>query len=174
MRQRGAARPRRGQPRRRPRRGGGCPAGCGLPLCANLEGHEVKSLVDIRSIDLGDSLLLEHVGGSVGNITGNFMGGCASATGFYRLIQNHQLAHEFLRIVEEGNQGEMFRYPGILRNVISPEETNAGALAAMDQYGLDALAVVGDDRRVKGIVEREHLMSKLLLSLVTDATGGRQ
>lgn len=49
----------------RPRRGGGCPAGCGLPLCAHLEGHEAKSLVDIRSIDLGDSRLLELVGGSV-------------------------------------------------------------------------------------------------------------
>jgi CBS domain len=105
--------------------------------------------------------------------SGHFIG-CASANGFYRLIRNYQLAHEFLSIVGAGDQREIFRYPGILRNVINTEATNAEALAAMDQHGLGALAVVDEDRHVKGIVEREQLMSTLILSMVKDATGNRQ
>jgi CBS domain-containing protein len=105
--------------------------------------------------------------------SGRFVG-CASASGFHGLIRNGRLAHEFLRFVEEGNQDEVFRYPGILEKVISAETTNAGALAAMDELGLDALAVVGEDRHVKGIVERERLVSKLILSLAEDAARNRQ
>ena len=105
--------------------------------------------------------------------SGRFLG-CASASGFYRLIRNYQLAHEFLSIVGAGDQLEIFRYPGILKNVINTEATNAEALAAMDQHGLDALAVVDEDRHVKGIVEREQLMSTLILSMIKDATGNRQ
>ena len=100
--------------------------------------------------------------------------GCASASGFYSLIQNYTLAHEFLQLVCEGNEHGIFRYPGILKNVIKADATNAEALAAMDLYSLDALAVVGEDRNVKGIVEREQLVSTLILSLVKDATENRQ
>ena len=105
--------------------------------------------------------------------SGKFVG-CASANGFYSLIQNYQLAYEFLQIVQAGNELGIFQYPGILKNVINTDATNADALAAMDQYALGALAVVGEDRHVKGIVEREQLMSKMILSLVKDATGNCQ
>ena len=105
--------------------------------------------------------------------TGHFVG-CASASGFYSLLQNHQLAHEFLQIVQTGNTHGIFRYPGILKNVIKPDATNAEALAVMDQYALGALAVVGEDRLLKGIIEREQLISTLILSLVNDATRNRQ
>ncbi len=105
--------------------------------------------------------------------TGRFVG-CASASGFYSLIQNHQLAREFLQIVQTGNEHGIFRYPGILKKIITPDATNAEALAVMDQYALDALAVVGEDRHLKGIIEREQLISKLILSLVNDVTGNRR
>ncbi len=44
----------------------------------------------------------------------------------------------------------------------------------MDEHGLGALVVVGEDRYAKEIVEREQLMRTLILSLVKDATGNRQ
>jgi hypothetical protein len=99
--------------------------------------------------------------------------GCASPSGFYSIIRNPLLGYEFLRAVQNSNQSELFRYPGVLRNVISTGATNAEALEIMDQNGLEALAVVDEDRHVKGVVERDQLMSKLILSLVKDATGGR-
>ena len=107
------------------------------------------------------------------NEAGHFVG-CASASGFYSLIQNYQLAHEFLQIVQMGNEQGIFRYPGILKNVIKPDASNTEALTVMNQHALDALAVVGDDRNIKGIIEREQLVSTLILSLVDDATGNRQ
>jgi CBS-domain-containing membrane protein len=73
-----------------------------------------------------------------------------------------------------GNEHGIFQYPGILKNVIKSDATNVEALGAMDQYALDALAVVDEDRQLKGIIEREQLMSRLILSLVNDATGNRR
>jgi CBS-domain-containing membrane protein len=105
--------------------------------------------------------------------TGHFVG-CASAHGFYSLIQNDRLAREFLHIVQMGNQHGIFQYPGILKNVIKPDATNAEALEVMDHYALDALAVVGRDHQLEGIVEREQVISTLLLSLVNDATENRR
>jgi CBS domain-containing protein len=72
------------------------------------------------------------------------------------------------------NAAQVFRYPGMLKSVIPVGTTNSQALEAMSRYGLGALAVIDDDRRVKGVVEREQLMSKLILSLVDDATRDRK
>lgn len=105
--------------------------------------------------------------------SGGFIG-CASPTGLLSLMQDTGLANRFLEAVEDENAAQVFRYPGILKNVIPAETTNSQALEAMSRHGLSALAVVGDDRRVKGVVEREQLMSKLVLSLIDDATRDRR
>jgi CBS domain-containing protein len=105
--------------------------------------------------------------------SGGFIG-CASPTVLLSLMQDTGLGTGFLRAVEDGNAANVFRYPGILNNVIPAETTNSQALEAMSRHGLSALAVVGDDRRVKGVVEREQLMSKLVLSLIDDATRDRR
>jgi len=44
----------------------------------------------------------------------------------------------------------------------------------MDQNGLDALVVVDKDCRLRGIVERERLVSTLISSSVKDVTASRQ
>lgn len=51
--------------------------------------------------------------------------------------------------------------------------TNAEVLEAMTMYNLDAIAVVDQDRRMQGVVEREQLVSKLVLSLTCAADPGR-
>lgn len=96
--------------------------------------------------------------------------GCASPAGLLSLMQDPDLARSFLDAVEHENVAQVFRYPGMLKSVIPAETTNSQALEAMSRHGLSALAVVDDDRRVKGIVEREQLMSKLILSMADDAT----
>jgi CBS domain-containing protein len=100
---------------------------------------------------------------------GRFIG-CASPAGLLSLMQEPGLGSNFLEAVEEENKAKVFRYPGMLKSVILADTTNSQALDAMSGLGLTALAVVDDDRRVKGVVEREQLMSKLVLSLVDDAT----
>jgi CBS domain-containing protein len=105
--------------------------------------------------------------------SGRFIG-CASPAGLLSLMQDEELAYSFLEAVKHKNEAQVFRYPGMLKSVIPAETTNSEALEAMSAYGLSALAVVGDDRRVKGVVEREQLMSKLVLSLIDDATRDRR
>jgi CBS domain-containing protein len=104
---------------------------------------------------------------------GRFIG-CASPAGLLSLMREPELARNFLEAVEEENAAQVFRFPGMLKSVIPASATNSQALEAMSRLGLGALAVVGDDRHVKGVVEREQLMSKLILSLVDDATGDQR
>jgi CBS domain-containing protein len=105
--------------------------------------------------------------------SGHFIG-CASPAGLLSLMQEPALARSFLDAVQGENESQVFRYPGMLKSVIPADATNSQALEAMSRYGLSALAVIGDNRSVKGVVERDQLMSKLILSLVDDATKDRQ
>jgi CBS domain-containing protein len=70
-----------------------------------------------------------------------------------------------LSAVQQGDANQVFSFPGMLRKVVPPSATNAEALSAMTANNLEAIAVVGDDRKLQGVVEREQLVSKLVLSL---------
>jgi CBS domain-containing protein len=59
----------------------------------------------------------------------------------------------------------LFSFPGTLRKVVPSSATNAEALSAMTANNLEAIAVVSADRKLRGVVEREQLVSKLVLSL---------
>jgi len=103
------------------------------------------------------------------NSSGQFVG-CAGSSNFYSLVQKRALANEFLAAVGQGSEDELFQYPGILKYHIHEDETNAEALRIMNEHGLGVLAVVDKEGHAKGIIEREQLMSKLILSLIKDAT----
>jgi predicted transcriptional regulator len=79
------------------------------------------------------------------------------------------LSDGFLNAIAGGNEPEVFRYPGLLRKVVPATATNADALSAMTIHNLGAIAVVDNERHLRGVVEREQLMSRLLLSLTGSA-----
>jgi CBS-domain-containing membrane protein len=56
--------------------------------------------------------------------------------------------------------------PGTLQKVMVKGESSAAALSLMTAHNLDAVAVVDDAQHVLGVVEREQLVSYLILSLV--------
>jgi predicted transcriptional regulator len=56
------------------------------------------------------------------------------------------------------------RYPGIVSRTITTKTTNIDALKEMTAQDLDAL-VVTDDQMVKGVVEREQILSRLILAI---------
>lgn len=91
--------------------------------------------------------------------------GCSSRSGLAGLVENDALGEAFLSAVRQGDVSRVFSFPGMLRKVVPPSATNAEALAAMTANNLEAIAVVGDDRKLRGVVEREQLVSKLVLSL---------
>lgn len=96
--------------------------------------------------------------------TGAFIG-CTSPTELDALMQNPTLGQAFLDAVGDDDVEAAFRFPGMLRKVVPPTATNAQALSTMTSSNLDAIAIVGDDRKLQGVVEREYLVSKLVLSL---------
>jgi predicted transcriptional regulator len=54
----------------------------------------------------------------------------------------------------------------VITTTISPENTAADALREMQELNVGALLVTDQERRVLGMVEREELLSRLLLSLI--------
>jgi hypothetical protein len=98
--------------------------------------------------------------------SGRFLG-CSSPTELAALLQNDDLARAFVDAIRRDDTEEVFSFPGTLRKVVPPSATNAQALSAMTVNDLDAIAVVGEDRQLRGVVEREQLVSKLILSLAS-------
>ncbi len=96
--------------------------------------------------------------------SGKFLG-CSSPTELAALLQINGLGHAFVDAIGRADTEEVFSFPGTLRKVVPPSATNAEALSAMTGNNLDAIAVVGEDRKLRGVVEREQLVSKLILSL---------
>lgn len=81
------------------------------------------------------------------------------------LLSKPQLGFEFIREINEGHKQELFRYPGIVRDTIRMQSTNAEALGEMTRQNLEALVVTDENNELKGVVEREQVLSKMMLSL---------
>ena len=96
--------------------------------------------------------------------------GCIGANGLESLLVSGNLGSIFLEAIEDNRISVFARYPGVVREVIKTDATNTEALTLMERYGLDALAVVDENRHIKGVVERQQIVTKLLLSVVHDAT----
>jgi hypothetical protein len=92
--------------------------------------------------------------------------GCISPSELEGLMQDEALSEGFLNAVAAANTKAVFRYPGTLQRVMVKDESSAEALSLMASHNIDAVAVVDDAHQVLGIVEREQLVSRLILSLV--------
>ncbi len=80
------------------------------------------------------------------------------------LLSNPVTNEEFVRVLNEGRQ-ELFTYPGVVRKTISTRSTNAEALREMMAKNLEALVVTDEDNRLKGIAEREHILTRMVLDM---------
>jgi hypothetical protein len=80
-------------------------------------------------------------------------------------LERRGLAEEFVRTLNSGRTKSLRTYPGIVTEAITTSHTNAHALREMDRLNLEALVVVNDEKRVAGIVERDQVLSKMLLAL---------
>jgi hypothetical protein len=96
--------------------------------------------------------------------SGEFLG-CMTPPELSGLMRSPLLAQGFLNAIKDDDAREVFRYPGTLKEVMLRTETNTQALSRMTALKLDTMALVDDRQRLLGVVEREQLVSKLLLSL---------
>jgi CBS domain-containing protein len=92
--------------------------------------------------------------------------GCTSPSQLAGLMRSEPLGEGFVDAITRGDERAVFRrYPVMLQKVVQPHATNAEALAAMTANNLDAIAIVSEDRRLRGVAEREQIVSKLVLAL---------
>ena len=80
------------------------------------------------------------------------------------LLSSPGRSEEFVKVLNEGRQ-ELFSYLGIVRKTISASSTNAEALREMMAKDLEALVVTNEDSRLKGIAEREQILTKMVLDM---------
>jgi len=82
-----------------------------------------------------------------------------------QILRMEALGEEFVRHINEGEIRELRQYPGVVTRTISTKSTNLDALREMTAQNLEALIVIDEDQRLKGVVEREQILSKLLLGM---------
>ena len=85
---------------------------------------------------------------------------------FFLALEGPKALQPFLSLITAGKQGalkELQQYRGVVTETISADATNIGALKRMNQLGVQAIVVVDDDNTTLGVVEREAVVSELLL-----------
>lgn len=85
---------------------------------------------------------------------------------FKGLMGLPQLGNEFINVINEGRLQDLYRYPGVEKETISIKSSNAEALRQMTAQNLEALVVIEEDRKPRGVVEREQVVGRMLLTLV--------
>ena len=85
---------------------------------------------------------------------------------FRGLISLPELAGEFINVINQGRLQDLYRYPGVEKETISTKSSNVEALRQMTTENLEALIVIDEDRKLKGVIEREQVISKIMLTLV--------
>ena len=81
------------------------------------------------------------------------------------LLSKNNIGDEFIDLINEGHKSDLLRYPGIVIDTIRINYTNAQALKEMTKQNLEALVVTDEANMLKGVVEREQVLSRMMLSL---------
>lgn len=82
-----------------------------------------------------------------------------------QILEMPVLGDEFIQEINAGRDKNLARYPGVAIKTISTKATNVEALREMTTQSLEALVVIDEDRKLRGVVEREQVLSKLMLAI---------
>jgi CBS domain-containing protein len=88
-----------------------------------------------------------------------------SAWAMLQILKNSVLGDAFVDIVNNGLERELKLYPGVMTKAISTKTTNLEALKEMASQNIGALVVIDEGRKLCGVVEREQILSKLLIGM---------
>jgi hypothetical protein len=81
------------------------------------------------------------------------------------LILNATSGHAFIENVKNNDENALLNYPGAIKRTVTKEASNIEALKEMTLQNADTLIVTNSDKKVAGVVERQQLISKLLLAM---------
>jgi len=92
-----------------------------------------------------------------------------SVNSIREILRDDNLAWKFIEALNYDERQEIFKYPGIIRNTISYESSNADALREMEANNLKAMVVIDKYNNLKGIVTRDQIIDKIILALANKA-----
>lgn len=84
---------------------------------------------------------------------------------FSQILEMDSLGNELIAVINSDRIQELQQYPGIVTKTITTKETNIQALKEMSKQNIEALVVVGEDGRLCGVIEREQVLSRLMLTM---------
>ncbi len=82
-----------------------------------------------------------------------------------QILKTQGVGDDFVSAINDGRIPDLRRFLGVVTRTISVKSTNMDALREMTDQNLEALVVIDDDRNLVGVVEREQILSKLLLAM---------
>lgn len=82
-----------------------------------------------------------------------------------QILRIKSLGEKFISTLNDNNIQELKQFPGIVSKTISTKSTSIEALRKMTDQNLDLLIVTDENLKLKGVVEREQLLSKLILGM---------
>lgn len=82
-----------------------------------------------------------------------------------QILEIDSLGYDFVQAINDGRLQDLRHYPGVVTKTVSTKATNIEAIREMTAQNLEALVVIDEDRRLRGVVEREQVLSKLILAL---------
>ena len=85
---------------------------------------------------------------------------------FRSLIALEELGYEFINTINDGFLWDLYRYPKIVKDTISAKTSSIEALQQMTKENPEALVVIDENHKLIGVIEREQVISKLMLTLV--------
>jgi CBS domain-containing protein len=82
------------------------------------------------------------------------------------LVEQDELAAEFVQFINSGPESGIDNF-SVAKKTISTTSTNIEALRDMQEQNLEALVVVDDQKMLRGVVQREQVLSSIMLSLAS-------
>lgn len=81
-----------------------------------------------------------------------------------RILQGDQ-GERFIGFINRGDIIELLAFPGVMTETISTHATYKDALQAMADHNLETILVVDEEKKVTGVIDREQVLSKLMLAM---------
>lgn len=82
-----------------------------------------------------------------------------------RVLSTDGLGDEFTGVIVQGRVGDLRQYPAVITQALSEGSNNYVALDEMRRRNLEVLVVVNNNRRVVGLLERDQVLARMVLSL---------
>jgi hypothetical protein len=82
-----------------------------------------------------------------------------------QILNDPKRKSAFVEAINEGDPDKLYTCPGVVSKAISTKSTNAEALREMIERNSRFLVITDENNRLKGIVEREQVIGKMVLAL---------